>query len=544
MASLNSIFSGFVTKNKTPEKKMDRVINTAAAASSNDAIRNIGLSSMFEEILNETGEPITKEARKALKEDFDNFYTLMFDKSSLSSLSDAELQAMHSGMFNTGSGSSTLGDMMMSRLSKDFDREIFINEMSSMPEYIGMRTVMQNIHDGTATVQQLKAFANASDIDIKGVTKKDDILQRIEEAVGGLEADEAKTRRNPKIKKILQQQQTSNDMDDNIAASIGDDRTMTKEEYKKLRREARKQRGTIEEQNQRIENEKKGKARTQAKRLSKEHEEALLINSHIDDPGSITKLNLAERRTALNEAFVSGGDKFVKNTADQAIMDKNLLYKLDADDNFIKEVYTKVNSDDFILDTAKSKWESGKFKNYSSFGKPGDVKWDDLTDAQRASLIDDVRNNELRSFNSAFEGERKKGWGPFKKTEPSGEMDLKAGRQRFIREELGFDPSKKAYKKQVKRLSKLDDNGKALNAYKAYHSQAIGVYNSGTSTALPSAKEFLSKEGFDDDTIKTVMKGLGNDGIKAGSKLKGLKVAGAIAGGVAALWAMSEIYDE
>jgi hypothetical protein len=407
----------------------------------------------------------------------------------------------------------------------------------------GYRAITESIESGNATVGDLRAFAGAMGIDASEMKTQKEIIEEIQKyGPNHTRSEELGIR-----EKIKRQTLRKKDLHEAVAEKIGDRRDITREEYKRLKQEAYREEVdqlSIKDQNElrgrEIEVENERKRRAQIKEGEKYYDEAALINKHIDNPASIYKLKPDQRRAALNEAFVSGGDGFVKNLSNAAVKDADLLYKLDADDDVISKIYSTVNSDEFIQEAIGSKLKKGGYrKQYKHFGKD----WDKLNDAQKAALIDDFKNNELKAFNDAFSGETTTGFGPFKKTELTGEMDIQAGRQRYIRDQLGFDPSDKAHKKQVKRLGKLDDD-KALNAYRAYHTQAMDVYNSGSTTVMPNAKDFYSKQGLDKDTMDTIMSGMNKHGIDSESKHTGLKVAAGIALGTVALWAASEVYDE
>lgn len=240
------------------------------------------------------------------------------------------------------------------------------------------------------------------------------------------------------------------------------------------------------------------------------------------------------------------GGRFLDNTAQAAIKDTDLLYKLDLGDDSIKKIYSHANSDDFVLNTVKQNYNSGQYKKVFNFedGKRS-LNWDNLTETQQKAAIQHYKDTDLKAFNDAFSGEKTTGWGPWKKTELTGEMDLKTGRQRYIREKLGFDPSKKNYDIKSNALFTQEDGVKLVGAYRDYYQKAKSIYDAGTSTAIPNAKKYFAEElALETAQVNALTKGMGHDGIKSASRLKGLGVAAAIVGGVTALWAAGEIYDE
>ena len=424
---------------------------------------------------------------------------------------------------------------------RTFDAAAFRTEVTNDLNATGYAEITRNIESGNATMGDLRAFAGSMGIDTKDM-KQNEIIEKLQQyGANQTRSEELGIRRkiNTTRKKSLHE---------TVAERIGDRRDITREEYKKLKQQAYREEVEqlpIKDQNdlrsKEIEVEKERQRRAVTKQGDKAYDDAMVFKSYMENPALIYKLKPDERREILNQAFDSADTMFTKNLSNAAIKDADLLFKLDADDTMIQKVYSTVNSDEFIEEAIGAKLKKGGYrKQYKHFGKD----WDKLNDAQKAALIDDFKNNELKAFNDAFSGETTTGWGPWKKTELTGEMDIQAGRQRYIREKLGFDPSDKSHKKQLKRLGKLDDDDKALNAYRAYHTEAMNVYNSGSTTVMQNAKDFYSKQGLDKDTMDTIMSGMNKHGIDSNSKHTGLKVAAGIAGGTIALWAAGEIYDE
>lgn len=234
-----------------------------------------------------------------------------------------------------------------------------------------------------------------------------------------------------------------------------------------------------------------------------------------------------------------------------AIKDNDLLFRVDLDDSQIRKIYSDVNSEEFIYNGAKEKFESGGYQKTFGFGKTDDkgkYLWDELSSDQQDALIKHYNDNEIKSFNDTFSGEKTSGMWPFKKkTELTGEMDLKAARQRYIRKQ-GFTPNEKQYNKNFNKL--FEQDAQLASAYRDYYSKAKSIYDAGKSTAVPTMDEFFSdgKRILTTDQIESLKSvigdGMGKSGIKAATKFKGLKVAGAIAAGMTALWGLSEMYDE
>lgn len=323
--------------------------------------------------------------------------------------------------------------------------------------------------------------------------------------------------------------------DEALNAAYGDNRNVSREEYKAARRAAR---GVKDKDGNVVQ---EAVSAEEAVKIGKNHNKETWEEKVIKDPTSLIGKNSRKNLSKFWSDTGETGTKFREALIDAAIADSDLLFKLDADDKVITDVYKHINGDDFINQATKKKFEAGKFDKKYGFGG----SWDDLTDVQKSALIDDFKSNELKNFNDTFSGETTSGWGPWKKTELNGEFDLKASRQRYIRDKLGFDPSKKTYNKNWNRLFDEEDGAKLTGAYRDYYNKAKSIYDSGSTTVLPNAEDFLKKEkGLSVKQIENIMNGLGHHGIDSASKHTGLKVAAGIAGGTVALWALSEVYDE
>jgi hypothetical protein len=242
----------------------------------------------------------------------------------------------------------------------------------------------------------------------------------------------------------------------------------------------------------------------------------------------------------------------------KTLADNDFLFKIDASDDVLNAVYQNVHDKKWQTDYIKRKYNDGGFSQYEFKAK----KYDDLTKAQKQMLMDEYHRTDLQQFKDNFDyvdlDESALG-DPNKKYINRGYSANRA-RQNYMQRTYfnGVDPNSgdfdKAFNSAIKNAT-TDEQAKALEAYQKY---ARDTFNAGKTTRLQGAEEFmmerLSKKEAQQaskllghemgDAGKALMKGLGNDGIGAASKLKGLKVAGGIAAGMVALWAAGEIWDE
>lgn len=242
----------------------------------------------------------------------------------------------------------------------------------------------------------------------------------------------------------------------------------------------------------------------------------------------------------------------------KTLADNDFLFKIDASDDVLNAVYQNVHDKKWQTDYIRRKYNDGGFSQYEFKAK----KYDDLSKAQKQMLMDDYHNTELKALKDNFDyvdfDESALG-DPNKKSLNRGYSASRA-RQNYMQRTFfnGVDPNSgdfdKAFTNAINNAT-TDSQVKALEAYRDY---AKDTFNQAKTTRLQGAEEYMmerltKKEAKQaskllgremGDTGKALMKGLGNDGIGAASKLKGLKVAGGIAAGAVALWAAGEIWDE
>lgn len=255
------------------------------------------------------------------------------------------------------------------------------------------------------------------------------------------------------------------------------------------------------------------------------------------------------------------------NFSTKTLTDTDFLFEIDASDDVLTAVYENVTGntswqDDFI----RSKYDDGGYKKFDFSAKKGK----DLTSEQMKMLREEFEGDELKRFRDAFEvtGKTdtpipiKKGpFGAFSYSIPNTsevrpDWSPQAARQSYMARQYfqGLNPNTKEFKNAfntVLEKTESDTQKKALEAYRKY---ATRQFNKANTTKIKDPVTYMKDFAPEKDAKKAakalrkemsnIMDGLGHDGIKSASKLKGLKVAGGIAGGLTALWALSEIYDE
>ena len=248
----------------------------------------------------------------------------------------------------------------------------------------------------------------------------------------------------------------------------------------------------------------------------------------------------------------------VDSFSTKTLADNDFLFKIDASDDVLNAVYQNVHDKKWQTDYIRRKYNDGGFSKYEFKGK----KYDDLTKSQKQMLMDEYRSTELQSVKNNFDyvdvDESALG-DPTKKYMNRGYSAGQA-RQNYIQRTFfnGIDPNSGDFDKTFTNAINNATTDSQVDALKAYRDYARDTFNQAKTTRIQGAEEYmlerLSKKEAKQaskllrqemgDTGKILMKGLGNDGIGAASKLKGLKVAGGIAAGAIALWAAGEIWDE
>jgi hypothetical protein len=307
----------------------------------------------------------------------------------------------------------------------------------------------------------------------------------------------------------------------------------------------------------------------------------------INDPSLLLKEKSHRQRQIADRAyqhslygaqFSGKGDmpKFLDRTSSLSLTDKDFLFKIDASDELITDVYKNVTENVSWQDTyIKQKYDAGLYKDKYDFSAK---KASDLSDEQFQMLKKDFETEELANFKSSFDNfdaldvdstktvpgayYRK---GPFVAEIPN--VDVGVGQERPFSPEAarrnymlrnpeifnGIDPNSKAFNTAFDNAIKKTEAKEQQDALQAYRRYAQRTFKEGKTTRVQSAQAFMKEQFSVQNTEQSVkllnnelngLKGLGHDGIKAASKFKGLKVAGGIAGGLVALWALSETYDE
>ena len=244
----------------------------------------------------------------------------------------------------------------------------------------------------------------------------------------------------------------------------------------------------------------------------------------------------------------------------KTLADNDFLFKIDASDDVITSVYNNVNNKKWQDAYISKKYNNGAYNSAFDFKAK---RASDLTADQMDLLRENFRENELKNFNNAFDTitEKEVVTGgvkgrPIKTTEEVRSFSAAGARRNYMKNEIfgGLDPTSKEFSDAVDRaISNVPDGattGKQVDALMAYKDYAKKAYKQADTTRVMKAKDFMAENFGKADAnaahklLKNELKGLGHDGIKASSKLKGLKVAGGIAAGLTALWAAGEIWDE
>jgi hypothetical protein len=261
--------------------------------------------------------------------------------------------------------------------------------------------------------------------------------------------------------------------------------------------------------------------------------------------------------------FVRGEmPKFMDRVSELSLTDNDFLFNIDASDEIISDTYNTVNKNKKWQDAyIRKQYDAGAYSSAFDFKAK---KASDLTADQMELLRENFRENELKKFNDAFETVTekevtskgiKKGK-PIKTKEEVRSFSVAGARRNYMKREIfnGVDPTSKEFADAIDRaMEKVPDGGttgRQVDALIAYRDYAKKAYEKADTTRVMKAKDFMTENFGKTDAeaahklLKNELKGLGHDGIKASSKLKGLKVAGGIAAGLTALWAAGEIWDE
>jgi hypothetical protein len=339
----------------------------------------------------------------------------------------------------------------------------------------------------------------------------------------------------------------------------------------------RKQRQALAEE-QRIREGKPDPAVEEAKRR-KEKEAVTKINKGdkklediIADPSLLEKEKTHRQRRVADRAyqhslygaqFAGDGNmpKFLNNVSELSLADNDFLFRIDASDDIIEDVYNTVIKDtDWQDDYIRRRYDTGEYSKKFDFKAK---KAKDLNDGQWELLKEDFESNELKKFKDSFETVTQRDVvspGPFGRPITTQEeirsFSATGARRNYMKREVfgGVDPTTKEFSdaidKAIENVPNGATTGRQVDALMAYRDYAKKSYENANTTKVMKAKEFMTENFGKADAqaahklLKNELKGLGHDGIKASSKLRGLKVAGGIAAGAIALWAAGEIWDE
>lgn len=291
-----------------------------------------------------------------------------------------------------------------------------------------------------------------------------------------------------------------------------------------------------------------------------------LMNRLIYSPSDILDKEVysgSNSRKMLDKAFANDKMTFIKHASEQILDDPDFLFRADASDKVLNYVYKNVNNKKWQDDFIRNKFENDGYSSQFDFGAK---KYDELNGNQKNLLREDFEANELKKFKDSFENIGQTNTpvkrGPFRKPGTYTADVLydkwtpQIARQSFMAREYfgGLNPNTKEFTNAFNTVienTESDSQKKALEAYRKY---ATRQFNKAETTNIKDAATYMKDFAKSKDAekaasalnkeMKKAMKGLGHDGIGAASKLKGLKVAGGIAGGLVALWALSEAYDE
>lgn len=251
------------------------------------------------------------------------------------------------------------------------------------------------------------------------------------------------------------------------------------------------------------------------------------------------------------------------NFSAKTLTDTDFLFKIDASDDALNAVYHNINNKSWQDDFIRKQYNAGAYKDKYGFSAK---KAKDLTEEQMDLLRHDFDGN-LRKFNDAFETVSLdetaidgKGRAVNGKQYINRSYSAAGARQNYMQRTYfnGVDPNSENFGKAFTNAIDKVNSDTQVDALKAYQDYARETFNKADTTRLQSAEEFmrerLSKQEAKQaskvlgqemgDTGKALMKGLGKEGIDTVSRFKGLKVAAGIAGGLVALWGLSEVYDE
>jgi hypothetical protein len=298
---------------------------------------------------------------------------------------------------------------------------------------------------------------------------------------------------------------------------------------------------------------------------TKADKKSSLINRLIYSPSDILDKDVysgSDARKMLDKAFTEDRISFTKHASEQVLDDVDFLFREDASDKVLNAAYKNVNNKTWQDDFIRNKYNNGGYSQFDFGAK----KYEDLKGNQIALLREDFEANELKKFKEGWENigqtstQVKKG--PFRKPEsytadvPYNKWSPQIARQSFMTREYfnGLNPNTKEFTNAFNSVLEKTESEKQKKALEAYQKYAKRQFNKGTTTRIKDAatymKDFLPEKEAEKAAsvlrkeMSGIMDGLGHDGIKAASKLKGLKVAAGIIGGTTALWGLSEIYDE